>query len=108
MGLFGGKKTEAVAGTLGVDIGASGVKIVEVVPESGRLRLATYGYSEPNAEHVMKALAVDPPVAAAAIIRQIVESSGMKASRAAAALPSASVFHAIITVPIPKSSKDDI
>ncbi len=108
MSLFGSKKTDVVAGTLGVDIGDSGVKIVEVVPESGRLRLVTYGYSEPNADNVLKPVVVDPPTAAAGIIRQIIASSGMKATHAAAALPCASVFHAIITVPIPKSSKDDL
>lgn len=108
MGLFGGKKTEVFQGTLGVDIGTSGIKIVEVATESGRLRLSTYGYSEPGPENVLKPVSIDPPANSAAVMRQIIEASGMKSTRAAAALPSAQVFHAIISVPIPKSSKEDL
>lgn len=108
MGLFGGKKPEESQGVVGVDIGTSGIKIVELTPEAERLRLSTYGYSEPDAEALLQPFADDDVARVSAVIGQIMTASGMKATKAAAALPGASVFHAIITIPIPKSSKDDI
>ncbi len=108
MGLFGGNKSQPIQSVAGVDIGTSGVKIVELTPEAGRLRLSTYGYSEPSVENISKPFAADDVKLVASVIKQIMTSSGMKATRAAAALPSASVFYAIITIPIPKSSKDDV
>lgn len=108
MSLFGGKKPEQFHGVVGVDIGSSGMKIVELTPEAGRLRLSTYGYSEPSAESLGKPFAEGDVKLCAGVLRQIMKASGMKAARAAAALPSTSVFHAIITIPVPKSSKDDI
>lgn len=107
MGLFGGKKEEHFEGMLGVDIGSSCVKVVELTPEVGRLRLSTYGYSEP-ALNAAAALNLDEPKRLADILQQIVKASGMKATKAVAALPGSSVFHAIISVPIPRSSKEDL
>lgn len=108
MSLFGGKKPEQFSGVVGVDIGTSGIKIVELLPEAGRLRLSTYGYCEPSPETLLKPFAVDDAAKCAGVIRAIMKTSGMKAARAAAALPSSSVFHAIITIPVPKSSKEDL
>src|SRR3989339_287997 len=101
MALFGGKKPEESQGVVGVDIGTSGIKIVELTPEAGRLRLSTYGYCEPTAEQLLKPFAADDVNTVSAVIKQIMTASGMKATKAAAALPGASVFHAIITIPIP-------
>lgn len=108
MGLFGGKKQESFDGILGVDLGPSGVKIVELQQEKGRMRLSTYGYSE-FAEPTPEPFAfLDHPDKAVEAIRQIIKDSGMRATRAIAALPSASVFQAVITIPIPKDDKDDL
>ncbi len=108
MNLFRGKKQEAFHGMLGVDLGPSGVKIVELTPEKGKMRLSTYGYSE-YAEPKPEAMAflddVDKTVEA---ITRIVKESGMKATKAIAALPSAMVFQAIITIPQPKNVKEDL
>lgn len=108
MGLFGGKKQESFDGVLGVDLGPSGVKIVELQQEKGRMRLSTYGYSE-FAEPTPEAFTfLDHPDKAVEAIRQIIKDSGMRATRAVAALPSASVFQAVITIPVPKDDKDDL
>lgn len=108
MGLFGGKKQESFDGILGVDLGPSGVKIVELQQEKGRMRLSTYGYSE-FAEQTPEPFAfLDNPDKAVEAIRQIMKDAGMRATRAVAALPSASVFQAVITIPIPKDDKDDL
>lgn len=108
MGLFGGKKHEQFDGVLGVDLGPSSVKIVELVQEKGRMRLSTYGYSE-FAEPSPEPFAfLDNPDKAASVMRRIMKDAGMRATRAVATLPSASVFQAIVTIPIPKDDKDDL
>ena len=50
MGLFGPKKQSY----LGVDLGAGGVKVVELQNEKGRARLFTYAFTErsPDAQGV--------------------------------------------------------
>lgn len=107
MSLFGGKKEEHFDGMLGVDIGPSGIKIVELVPEKGRLRLSTYGYSEFTVVGPDAASLLDMPEKAAEIIKKIIKDSGMKATRVVAALPSALVFQTIVTIP-PGKNKEEV
>lgn len=106
MRMFGGKKEEQFDGLLGVDIGPSGIKIVELAPEKSRIRLSTYGYSEFSTAVSDAVTLLDDPDKAAGIIRQILKDSGMKATRAVAALPSALVFQTIVTVPQGKSKEE--
>ena len=108
MSLFGGKKEESFDGILGVDLGPSGVKIVELQQEKGRMRLSTYGYSEFAVQTAEPFAFSENPDKAVAAIKQIIKDSGMRATRAIAALPSGSVFQAIVTIPIPKDDKDDL
>ncbi len=108
MSLFGGKKEEHFDGILGVDLGPSGVKIVELQQEKGRMRLSTYGYSEFAVQTAEPFAFLENPDKAVAAIKQIIKDSGMRATRAIAALPSGSVFQAIVTIPIPKDDKDDL
>ncbi len=106
MGLFGGKKEEHFDGMLGVDIGPSGIKIVELVPEKGRLRLSTYGYAEYAAVSSEAPSLLDNPDKAVELIRAIIKDSGMKATRAVAALPSAQVFQTIVVIPQVKTKEE--
>ena len=108
MSLFGSKKQAPSLGLLGVDIGTSGIKIVEFVPEDGKVRLVTYGYADIAPGKDASTLSLDSPERVAQIMQQIMKSSGMKATRAVAALPASSVFHAIISIPTPKTAKEDI
>lgn len=108
MSLFGGKKEEHFDGVLGVDLGPSGVKIVELQPEKGRMRLSTYGYSEFAVQTAEPFAFLENPDKAVAAIKQIIKDSGMRATRAIAALPSGSVFQTIVTIPIPKDDKEDL
>lgn len=108
MALFGGKKEEKFEGLLGVDIGPSGIKMVELTAEQGRLRLSTYGYAESaQAKGESENFLANPDKAVDAM-RRIMKDSGMKATRAVAALPSSSVFQAVITIPVPKNAKEDV
>lgn len=108
MALFGKKAEEQSTALLGVDIGTSGMKVVELMPEAGRIRLVTYGYADIPVGVSTDALSLDDPKKIADILRTVVKTSGMKAVKAVAALPASSVFHAIITIPTPKSAKEDI
>jgi type IV pilus assembly protein PilM len=100
------KKKEAPSlGLIGIDIGAAGIKAVELVPVEQRLKLETYGYA--NAPKELAGL-LDRPKEAAAILMHLVKKAGMKSVRCNAALPSQDVFHAIITIPQPRTAKEDL
>jgi type IV pilus assembly protein PilM len=107
MSLFG-KKQEVAPGLIGVDLGSVGIKAVELVPDQGRLKLSTYGYSEMPSGVVLDKPLLNDPKRAADILTRIMKEAGMKAVRANASLPSNAIFHAIITIPQPRSSKEDL
>lgn len=106
--MFGTKKEEVSQALLGVDIGTTGLKVVELAPDAGRIRLVTYGYADIPYGGDASALSLDDPKRLAEVLRSVMKESGMKATRAVASLPAQSVFHAIISIPAPKSAKDDI
>lgn len=108
MSLFGKKNVEKSGGLLGVDLGTTGLKVVELAEENGKIRLLTYGYADIPLGSDTSPLTLDDPKKLADILRAVMKKSGMKANRAVAALPGSSVFHAIITIPTPKSTRDDI
>jgi type IV pilus assembly protein PilM len=106
MGLFS-KKEKPVNGMMGVDIGAGGIKMTELRKDGGRMRLLTYAYSVfPNGGGETTIL--DDPKRAGGIIKDMMKQAGMKSTRTNASLPSHSVFHTIITIPIPKSAKTNL
>src|SRR5690349_21657600 len=102
MALFGGKKQQTY---LGVDIGAGGVKVVELANEKGRATLMTYGYSERRAGDPLVS-PFDDPKGSGELLGMICKQSGVKATNAMAALPISSVFSAIIAVPRRKDPKE--
>lgn len=108
MGLFGKKKEEQFDGMLGIDIGTSGIKVVEITPDKGRLKLSRYGYSEPAGAVKIEGSLIDDAPRAAETLKRILKESDMKATRAVASLPSSKVFHAMITLPVPKDPKEDL
>ena len=103
MGIFKKKEPQS-SGIIGVDIGAGGMKVVELTREKGRMRLLTYGYAEVHSSKVL----IDDPKWAAGVLRDVYKKAGMKSNRVNTSLPSHAVFHAIITIPVPKSPKEDI
>ncbi|MEY4744983.1 MAG: hypothetical protein RL272_928 [Candidatus Parcubacteria bacterium] len=94
MGLFGPKKQSY----LGVDLGAGGIKLVELQNEKGRARLFTYGFTERHPE-AQPANLVDSPKETADLLKQIVQKAKTSTTRTIAGLPIASVFSSVITVP---------
>ncbi len=95
MGLFFGPKKQSY---LGVDLGAGGIKVVELQNEKGRARLATYGFTErlPDSQ---PANLTDAPEETAALLKKITAKARTSTARTVAGLPIASVFNSVITVP---------
>jgi len=88
MSLFSSNKSY-----LGIDIGSSSIKIVELKNQGGRAMLSTYGFSE-NLDDLDQA----SPDKIAAIINKICAEAGMSSRKAVSALPTFSVFSSIINL----------
>jgi type IV pilus assembly protein PilM len=83
---------------LGVDLGATSIKIVELKEEAGRPRLLTYGYTEQMAGYPEKEF-TDTPERSVDLIKQVCVKAKTVSKQAVAALPSASVFSSVINIP---------
>lgn len=94
MGIFGSKKQSY----LGIDIGAGGLKLVELQNEKGRARLFTYAFTErdPDAQPVNL---VDNAKETAELLRKMAQKAKVSTMRAVGGLPVASVFSSVINVP---------
>lgn len=101
MSLFGGKKQNTF---LGVDIGASSIKVVELSSQKGRAKLMTYGYGEMPFNKEAGSFFNDPKKTGE-LLASICKTAGVKAVQAMTALPSSSVFSAILSVPKTKDKK---
>lgn len=101
MGLFGPKKMSFI----GVDIGAGGVKLVELQNEKGRGKLMTYGFTErtPDAQPINL---VDSPKDAALLLKRIAQKAKVTTTKTVAGLPTASVFSSVINVPKTDDEKE--
>lgn len=92
MGLF-----TSYTGCLGIDIGTSGIKIVELKKEGGRVRLVSYGFSEDKASETKSEWKVDIS-RTAKIINKICGKSKIDNRNAVASLPTFSVFSSVISL----------
>ncbi|MDP3964775.1 MAG: pilus assembly protein PilM [bacterium] len=93
MGLLGKKE-----GFVGVDLGTSGIKIVELKSEQGKAKLVTYGYTE-QPINVVKSDSQETKQQAVKVIREIFKKARVGSKRVISALPSFTVFSAIINLP---------
>ncbi|MBI4713736.1 type IV pilus assembly protein PilM [Candidatus Uhrbacteria bacterium] len=101
MSLFG--KTQK-SGYLGVDIGASSIKLVELTNEKGRARLMTYGYAElPVSE--TGGLLFDDTKFAGELLTEVCKKAGCRSTSVMAALPMSNVFSTILSLPLAKDRK---
>lgn len=82
---------------LGIDIGTSSIKIVELANFKGRPRLVTYGFIEKNPQEVRNM--IDDTAGTAAIIGEICVKSKTTAKKVITALPNFSVFTSILNLP---------
>lgn len=83
---------------LGVDLGATSIKIVELKNEGGRPRLLTYGYTEQTIGAPEKDF-TETPARAIDLIKQVCAKAKIVSRQSIAALPTASVFSSILNIP---------
>ncbi len=95
MGLFGRKQAKSF---LGVDIGASSIKVVEFEVKKGRPMLMTYGYAEIPTQEAGDSL-FDQPKRTGELLARICKEAGTKSMSAMAALPTPHVFATILSMP---------
>lgn len=96
MGLFSKKPSSY----LGVDIGAAGVKVVELRDDKHRARLSTYGFAETPTTSSNPASNLGGDLESlAATIRAVCERAKTESVRAVTSLPIAAVFSSIISLP---------
>ncbi len=90
MGLF-----SSVDSYLGVDIGSSGIKVVELKKEGRGARLVSYGFSE-NSK--IKPGLMDDVSYAAQLLNKVCSDAGISNKAAVAALPTYAVFSSILNL----------
>ncbi|MBI5076765.1 type IV pilus assembly protein PilM [Candidatus Falkowbacteria bacterium] len=95
MGLFS-KKDSADLNYVGVDIGGSSIKMVELTNNNGRAQLVTYGYLERSLKGGAKL--IDEPDKTAELIKRVAEKCRLVSKRAVTALPGPAVFSSIISL----------
>ncbi len=101
MNLFGGSKP---TGYLGVDIGGSGIKVVELGQQKGRAVLWTYGYSESRVGGNATS-PLDDPKATGTLLASVCKKAGVKSNSVVTALPTSSLFSTIVAIQKTKDPK---
>lgn len=94
MSLFGSSKPKTF---LGIDIGGSGIKVVELAHEKGRARLMTYGYVEIPSQHGVDGM-LEQPKMAGELLARVCKEAGVKNLQAMTALQTATVFTTILSL----------
>ncbi|MBI5467118.1 MAG: type IV pilus assembly protein PilM [Candidatus Kerfeldbacteria bacterium] len=84
---------------VGIDIGTSSIKAVQLAADNQRPRLMTYGYLEQSTDIIKN----DTPAAREVVIsglKTLIRESKITTNRAVTALPSFTVFSSIISLPL--------
>lgn len=84
---------------IGVDIGTSSTKVVQLGDDNGRPHLMTYGYLEMRSD-IIKNEAATSQQTVVNTLRTIMRDAKVSTSQAVAALPSFTVFSSIISLPL--------
>ncbi|MFA6524746.1 MAG: pilus assembly protein PilM [Patescibacteria group bacterium] len=100
MALFSSKKS-----FIGIDLGTSSIKVVELENEKGRPKLITYGFAEQSTD-VIKSDSQEAQKEIVAALKAIISQAKVTTMKAVAALPSFAVFSSIIS--LPSMSKKDL
>lgn len=93
MGLFGKKETSVI----GLDLGASSVKLVELRREKKQMHLVTYGYSSGDVE--LPKDDQEQRAVQAALIKKVVTEAKCKTKRVITSVPLSDVFSAVVRIP---------
>lgn len=84
---------------LGIDIGSSSMKAVQLGDDNGRPRLMTYGYIELPTDIAKNEAVVSQSVVVNAL-KTLIRDARVTTTRVVAALPSVTVFSSIISLPL--------
>ncbi|MBT4403018.1 pilus assembly protein PilM [Candidatus Falkowbacteria bacterium] len=90
---------------LGVNLGTSSIKLVELANNKGTPKLTTYGFTEQSIDIIKD----DSELArgeAVRILKRLCKEAGVNTTKAITALPTFSVFSSVIS--LPKMSKKDL
>lgn len=82
---------------LGIDLGAGGIKIVELASEKGIAQLVTYGYSQ-NSSDQIKSVTTQDAKMIGEVLKGVAKKAKVGTMRCITALPTFSVFTSIISV----------
>lgn len=102
MTLFGKKEVNVI----GVDIGTSSIKLIELRKKEGRIELVTYGFVD-HFEGEILGIERQDTTAIAHFIKQIYHKAQCTTASAIAALPTYSVFTSLMSLPIMKKEELD-
>ena len=84
---------------LGIDIGSSSIKVVQMGDDNGRPRLMTYGYLEQHID-VVKSDAPATQAQLTSALKTIMHEAKVSTNMVVASLPSFTVFSSIISLPL--------
>lgn len=85
------------ASFIGIDIGSSSIKAVELEKAGNTARLKSYGFTEIS-DNLLMGEIIDRPKEAAKIINKVCEKAGITSRTAVGSLPSFSVFSSVLTL----------
>ena len=91
---------------VGVDIGGSSLKIVELKNEKGRPKLVTYGYIERTTQ-LLKIDNLEAKKRVVETLKKVFDKAKVGTNQVVAALPSYTVFSSVITLPEMKAKELD-
>lgn len=81
---------------LGIDIGDSSIKVVELAKKGKKILLINYAFSEVSGKS--KFTTIEDPEALAGVLVKVLAEAGMKSKKVIVSLPSFSVFSSIISL----------
>lgn len=87
-----------ISNYLGVDLGASGIKVINLASDKKKTRLITYGYMERSQEEIAVDWFTDLDYTAS-LLKKICAKAKTTTVQAATALPIAAVFNAVLSLP---------
>ncbi len=90
---------------LGIDIGTSSIKIVELANQNGQPALVTYGFAEVETD-LVRSNNPATTLKAAKVLEALLKKAKVSSNKCVAALPTFAVFNSIIS--LPRMSRKDL
>ncbi len=102
MALFGIGKKESF---LGIDLGSTSIKLVELYKDKGVPTLLTYGYGERATSGPARVASQEVQRRVISLLKRLYKESGAQSFKVVTALPNFSVFNSVITLPVMKKKE---